>query len=224
MRHITNISTLILILIGFSSTLIAQTNDKYRVLLNRENQKRLEFYDTTITLDYLSELRYESLTNMQIFEGFDYPKFKQETNNNVTKLSNDSIQIKLISIPFDSIRFANSYKRNSLGDYDSPYFRNLPADFDYPPFFPKTQISEIEITINFNLIKIQRQNCKHLYDPIVNCWTNNGIEMCGINGYVADNGKILLTLFCGGGTAAYTTIFVFDKFGNFEKRIEEPII
>ena len=83
--------------------MIAQTNDRFRVLLNRENQKKLEIYDTIVSLDYLSELRYESLTNMQIFEGFDYPKFNKTTKNNQIILSNDSIKIVLDTKPFDSI-------------------------------------------------------------------------------------------------------------------------
>jgi hypothetical protein len=145
MRRTANISTFIIILIGFSSTLISQTNDKYRVILNRENRKRLETYDTTVTIDYLSEIRYESLTNMQILEGFDYSKFHIEIDNNQAVLSNDSIKITLTTNSFDSVRFKENYRNDSSLYFKSLYFREFPMEFDYPPFYPKTEISEIKV-------------------------------------------------------------------------------
>jgi hypothetical protein len=63
-----------------------------------------------------------------------------------------------------------------------------------------------------------------LYNPDLKNHRLDNIELYGLNGYVADNGKILLTLFCGEGAGAYKVIFIFDQTGKFEKRIEEPII
>jgi hypothetical protein len=224
MKQTTYILTLILILIGFSSTMIAQNNDKYRVILNRENQKRLEFYDTIITLDYLSELRYESLKNMQIFEGFDYPRFKMNMKVDTTVLFNDSIKITLITNPFDSIGFIKNFRLDSNLYYNSLYFRDLIVDSEIPMAYPKKEVVDLIVRINNKTIYLTNGQIGHLYNPALDCWTYNGKEICGINGYVADNGKILLTLECGEGVGAYKVIFIFDREGKFEKRIEEPVI
>jgi hypothetical protein len=219
-----NISTLIIILIGFSSTLIAQTNDRYRVILNRENQNNLETYDTTVTIDYLSELRYEDLTNMQIFEGFDYPRFDLKLNNDTVVLSNDSIKISLINNPFDSVLFIKNFRLDSNLYYNSLYFRDLIVDSELPMAYPQREVVSLTIWINNKTIDLTEKQRGHLYNIETDCWKYEGEEICGINGYVAENGKILLTLICGEGVGAYKVIFIFNQAGEFEKRIEEPVI
>jgi len=224
MKQTANTLKLVIILIGFSSTLLAQTNDIYRVILNRENQKRFEVFDTTMTLDYLSEMQYKSLPNMQILEGFDYPKFQIKTDKKQTILSNDSIKITLTTIPFDSLRFKENFLTDSCLYFNSLYFREFSKEFDYPPFYPKTEISEIKISINDRIIKVPDKYCKDLYNPDLENHKLDKIELFGINGYIADNGKILLTLFCGEGAGAYKVIFIFNESGKIEKRIEKPVI
>ncbi len=198
--------------------------DLFKVFLNRENQTQLAIFDTIVPLEYLSEIKYESLTNMQIFEGFDYPKLRIEKENNRTVLSNDSIKITLTTIPFDSVRFKKSYKTDSSLYFKSLYFREFPVEFDYPPFFPNTEISEIKLMIRERTIKVPDNYCKDLYNPALENYKYGDIELFGLNGYIADNGKILMTLFCGEGAGAYKVIFIFDESGKIEKRIEEPVI
>ena len=224
MRHSANILTLMIIMIGFSLTIIAQTNDKYKVILNRENLEKLEVYDTTVSLSYLSEVRYESLTNMQIFEGFDYPKLQMIKNDDFIELSNDSIKIALLSKPFDSIDFKVNYRTDSSLFYNSLYFREFPMEFDYPSFYPKTEISEIKLSVNDRIIKVPDKHCKDLYNPDLEKHKYGDFELFGINGYMADNGNILLTLYCGEGVGAYKVIFLFDRDGRLIKRINEPVI
>ncbi len=224
MKHVANILTLMIIQIGFSATLKAQNNDEYRVLLNRENQQRVEIYDTIVTLDYLSELRYESLTNMQIFEGFDYPRFKMIMTDNIAVLSNDSINITLTANSFDSVEFYKNFKLDSNLYYNSLYFRDLIVDSEIPMVYPQTEIVDLNVQIKNKTIILTKKQIGYLYNPSFDCWTYNGNEICGVNGYVADNGKTLLTVDCGEGVGAYKVIFVFDKTGNLERRIEEPVI
>lgn len=213
----------LIILVGVACTSESQKEDKYKILLDANNNAVLKTYDTLATLDYLSASSDEGMPNVQFFCGFDYPAFTHNINGDTVILSNGSIQIQLITIPFDSVRFVNSYKKNNLKDYDSPFFGNLPADLDYPAFMPKTEIGEIEFMINSNKVEIPKQHYKHLYD-VNSCFVENATTKCGLNAYMADNGKVLLTVPCGQGAASYISIFVFDENGKFEQRIEEGVI
>ena len=137
MKGITITFAFILILSAFSTKIKGQSTDKYKVLLKKDNPKQLEVYDTIVPLKFLSELKYESLTNMQIFEGFGYSKFNLNVKEGSATLFNDSIKINVLTKLFDSIYFKKNYLIDSSLYFESLYFREFPVEFDYPPFFPK---------------------------------------------------------------------------------------
>jgi hypothetical protein len=213
----------IIILFGISHSLVAQENDTYRVRLNRENLKELEVYDTTIALDFLIERNYDDLTKMQNFEGFNYQKFTLKTKNNQAILSNDSIKITIITKPFDATYFKSNYEKGSSLYYYNFYFREFQGENFEHLVYPKTEVSEINVSINNKQIFLVNNHCRNLYDPELKGENRNNAELFRLNAYIADNGKILLTLFCGAGAGAYKVIYLFDNNGVI-KRISAPVI
>ena len=209
----------------FTANIAGQDLDRYKVLFSKVDRLTQIAYDTVIDLRLLSEpIAPWGMPYMQMFEGFNYPKFNVVYETSTAIINNDSIEIIIKTVPFDSISFKKNYKRDSSLYLNSLYFREFPDEFDYPPFYPKFEVSEISVKINDRLTVLPRKHSRNLYNPSFISWSYKGEKMHGINGYVADNNKILLTFTCGEGAGAYIVIMIFDNQGNFETRIEEPLL
>jgi hypothetical protein len=185
------------------------------LMVNVKIDRLLEHYDTIVEIDFLEQYDRIGMPNMQIFNGFNYPKLNQNTKKSSITLKNDSIQINIKIKNFDKRYFIDNKEIDSCIYYKSLYYQEFLGDSGaYPIYYPEKEVESIELVKNKVSKKLSTEFSKSLY----------GHNLGYVNAYVTENGKILLTLNCGNGVAAYIVVFVFDKDGNFERRIEQRVI
>lgn len=223
-KHVASLCIGCLLLVGIPRSLIAQADDSLRVILNRENANHSETFDTIVSIDYLSQHAVKGPSNLQYLEGFNYPKLSVEIKGNKAIISNDSIKIRLETKLFDSVRFRENYQKDSSLYFNNLYYRDVQADFSYPPFYPISQLYKLSIQINQRTQNLPEKYCQDLYNPAMEAHQLNTNQIFGLNGYLTDKDQLILTFFCGEGSGAYKVIFLFDKNGELLQRITAPVL
>ena len=213
----------VLILVSLPNSLWSQ-DSTYHILLNAGTLQRTPLIDTLAPLDFLSLKKESGQMHIQDFEGFNYPKLELIIEGESVLLKNDTIEIRVISKPIDSLELKRKLSESKSLLNKSLYFRELHQDVEFPTFLPRNEISAIEVKVGSKSSTLAKEMLFDLYNPTLDCWTYLGTEVCGTNAYLTDNGEILVTLVCGEGAAASKVILLFSSEGKLKRKLSLPVI
>jgi hypothetical protein len=215
-----------LILVIISPRVFCQNSNLYKVKLRKDNNEKLILYDTIVSLDFLTQetKRYKGISNFEFFQCFNYQELKcKNINNNELLISNDSIKIRLLAKPFDTLRIiqnlqadTNYYLKHSFYGLDE---LNI-TDLNKLHWKPQTELDLISIQINNHKVDISIEHYENFFDPNIIC----DEEFCPTNAYLTENGEIILQMDNGNGAGFYYAIFVFNRKGELIEKVVKNVI
>jgi len=202
-------------------------DSKYKVQLFRTHISNYFEFDTIVSLKYLISDSgcYKGTSNFDRFIKLNYPKLNIKQTKYETFLFNDSIKITLQAKPFDTIQFRKNIQNDSQYYFKHPFYG---IDETYNSIIntlalPTYELSSIQFQINGFSIPIHQSTYENFYDPNV-FWDNPNNINVSVNGYITENGEIILTMFNSRGDgSAYIAIFIFDNKRKLKGRIVQPL-
>ena len=226
MKQRNNILILTLILVIISTRTYSQNSNEYKMKLRKDNDKELVLYDTIVTLDYLIKetKKYKGICNFEFFKGFNYPKLDCENiSDNELIISNDFIQVRLLTKPFDTLQIiknlntdSNYYSKHSFYGLDE---LNI-TDLNLLHWKPQRELDLISIRINNYEIDLPKKHYEGFFDANITC----NEEHCPTNAYLTEKGEIILQMNNGHGAGFYYAIFVFNSQGELIKKIVKNVM
>lgn len=213
--------TFIVILGLFFQDAMAQSSQTYKVKLDRLNSIERVLYDSIVSIDFLSQKLDNGLPAIQGFAGFNYAELSLSVKENSVELHTPELRIKIDVGEFDSSAFLKNYLIDSSLFLDNLYYREYTTKlFKEHPLYPKTVVEGISLNINNVEIKLSEEEMGILYNPTITDYA----DTYGVNGYITDHERIILTIDCGEGAGAYIVIYIFNNKGQLETKIQEPLI
>ena len=220
-----NYILLYLVLLFISTQVFCQNSEVYRVKLRKDNHKELILYDTIVSFDYLIQesKRNNGICNFEFFRGFNYVELDfKNTNENELIMFNDTVEIKILSQEFDTLRILENLTSDSNYYINHPFYGLDELSITDLGLLtrPHNELDKIYIRINNTKIELPEENYENFFDVNIICSNN----YCPTKAYLTKKGNLIVQMENGGGSSFYYAIFVFNNKGKLIDRVVKSIL